>query len=211
MISDKLQLSSGLTYSPSADLTSNNDRNFATIVINELTGQEFAINEIESDLEADGLAKTILTLPAKSSLGLGIGQPRKWFVGAEYTFLQTSDFSNRIFSLDNTIFEDASSISLGGFYIPQYNSFNNYFKRIVYRAGVRFENTGLNINGESIDEFGISFGVGIPVGRFFSNANVGVEIGQRGTANQNLVKEKFINLQFSLSLNDRWFVKRKYN
>lgn len=211
MINEKLQLSSGITYSPNADLTSKNERNFATIVINNLTGQEFIVNQIESDLQAEGLEETVLSLPARASFGMGIGQPRKWFVGAEYTFLKTSDFSNRIFNIDNTIFEDATSVSVGGFFIPQYNSFNNYLKRVVYRAGVRFENTGLKINNESINEFGISFGVGIPVGRFFSNANLGVELGQRGTTNQNLVKEKFINLQLSLSLNDRWFVKRKYN
>ena len=82
---------------------------------------------------------------------------------------------------------------------------------MVYRAGIHFENTGLKINNESINEFGISFGVGLPVGSFFSNANLGIEVGQRGTTNQNLVKENFINLQISLSLNDRWFVKRKYN
>ena len=150
-------------------------------------------------------------MPAKTAFGLGIGEPRKWFLGAEYTFLKTSEFSNRIFNIDNTIFEDASTISLGGFYIPQYSSFNSYLKRVVYRAGIRFENTGLKINDESINEFGISFGVGLPVGSFFSNANLGIEVGQRGTTSQNLVQEKFINLQISLSLNDRWFVKRKYN
>ena len=92
-----------------------------------------------------------------------------------------------------------------------YNSFNKYFKRVVYRAGVRFEETGLKINNESINEFGISFGIGLPIGRYFSNANLGVEIGKRGTTNQNLVEENFINFQISLSLTDRWFVKRKYD
>ncbi len=82
---------------------------------------------------------------------------------------------------------------------------------MVYRAGIRFEDTGLKIKNESINEFGISFGVGLPVGRFFSNANLGIEIGKRGTTNQNLIEENFINFQISLSLNDRWFVKRKFN
>ena len=53
--------------------------------------------------------------------------------------------------------------------------------------------------------------MGLPVGRIFSNANVGVEIGKRGTTNANLVQENFINFQVSLSLNDRWFEKRKFN
>ena len=211
MISDKLQLTSAFTFSPKADLTSNNERTFATIVINETTGQEFVVDEIEADLKTEGLHSTTLTLPTKTAFGLGIGQPKKWFLGAEYTFLKTSEFSNRIVNIGNTTFVDAATISVGGFYIPRYDSFNKYLKRVVYRAGIRFEDTGLEINNESINEFGISFGVGLPVGNFFSNANIGFEIGKRGTTNQNLVEENFINFQISLSLNDRWFVKRKYN
>jgi len=45
----------------------------------------------------------------------------------------------------------------------------------------------------------------------FSNANLGVEFGRRGTTNENLIQENFINLNVSLSLNARWFNKRKYN
>jgi len=211
MISEKLQLTSAFTYSPKANITSRNERIFATIVTNPNTGEEFPVNEITADLEEDGLKKTTLTLPTKTTFGMGIGQPRKWFVGAEYTMLKTSEFSNDIFSLDNASFEDAATVALGGFFIPQYTSFNNYWKRVVYRAGLRYENTGLKINNESINEFGISFGVGLPVGRYFSNANFGFEFGKRGTIDQNLVQENFINFQLSLSLNDSWFVKRKYN
>ena len=69
----------------------------------------------------------------------------------------------------------------------------------------------MKINGSAIDEFGISFGLGLPVGQFFSNANIGIEIGQRGTIDNNLIEEDFVNIQIGLSLNDRWFVKRKYN
>ena len=211
MISEKLQLTTALTYSPQSELTSNNERTIATIVINPSSGQEFPVNDIEQDLEANGLKTTTLILPSKLAFGAGIGQPRKWFVGAEYTSLKTSNFSNPIFSIDNATFEDASEIAFGGFYIPQYTSFNKYWKRMVYRAGMRFENTGLKINNEPIKEFGISFGVGIPIGRAFSNANFGFEFGKRGTTDQNLIKENFVNFQLSLSLNDRWFEKRKFN
>ena len=211
MITEKLQLTTAFTFTPKSELTSNNQRTIATIVVNPNSGQEFPVNEIESDLEANGLKTTILTLPSKTAFGAGIGQPRKWFFGAEYTMLKTSQFSNPIFSIVNASFEDASEIALGGFFIPQYTSFNKYWKRIVYRAGMRFENTGLKINNESIKEFGISFGVGIPVGRAFSNANFGFEVGKRGTTNQNLIQENFVIFQLSLSLNDRWFEKRKFN
>lgn len=211
MLTDKLQLTSALTYSPKSDITSRNERVFSTIIISSL-GQEVVVNDLDADLASQGLDKTELTLPSKTAIGVGIGEPRKWFVGAEYTLLKASEFSNRLFDVNpNSSFEDASTVSIGGFYIPKYNSFNRYWKRVTYRAGVRYENSGLKINNESINEFGISFGVGLPVGRMFSNANLGFEFGQRGTTSQNLVQENFFNFQLSLSLNDRWFVKRKYN
>lgn len=209
MVSETLQLTSSITFSPKADLTSTNQRTHASVLVSSI-GQEFPVNEIEADLEVLGLDKTVLSLPAKTALGIGIGQPRKWFLGAEYTMLKTSEFSSEIFTFDNATYQDASTISVGGFFIPQYNSFT-YWKRAVYRAGIRFENTGLEIENESISEFGMSFGVGLPVGNFLSNVNIGIEVGQRGTINQNLVKENFVNFQLSLSLNDRWFEKRKYN
>ena len=114
--------------------------------------------------------------------------------------------------LDKPIYnKNYITISIGGFFIPKYDSFSSYFKRVVYRAGLRLEQTGLVVNNESIDELGISFGVGVPVGRLFSNANIGFEIGQRGTTSSNLVQENFFNISLSLSLNDRWFEKRKFN
>ncbi len=211
MITDKLELSVGATYTPKSDLVSKNERSFSNVVTNFTTGGELVGNTVEVDLEALNLLETDLTLPSKFSVGAGIGQPRHWFVGAEYTAEKTSDFSNQLYTGISTSYEDASTIALGGFYIPQYNSFTSYLKRTVYRAGVRYEKTGLNINNESINEFGISFGVGLPLGNFLSNANIGVEIGKRGTTNSNLIQEDFVNLRISLSLNDRWFQKRKYD
>lgn len=211
MISDKLEFMSGLTYTPKSEITSRNTRSFSTIVISGLTGQEFVINTIDADLEAQNLDITDLTLPSRFSFGAGIGEPRKWFLGAEYTMQNTSKFSNPIFSIENSNFVNASNFSIGGFYVPNYNSFSSYWKRVTYRAGLSFSHTGLKINNEDIREFGTSFGVGLPVGGFFSNANVGFEFGKRGTTNQNLIQENFVNFRLSLSLNDRWFQKIKYN
>ena len=150
-------------------------------------------------------------MPSKTSFGVGISKEKKWFIGAEYTSLGSSVFSNDLISIDNSEFEDSSKISFGGFYIPDYASFSKFWNRVVYRAGFYSEKTGLVINDESINEFGISFGLGIPAGGLFSNVNTTFEFGKRGTTNENLVEENFVNIQLSLSLNDRWFVKRKYN
>ena len=214
MISDKLELSAAATYAPKSTLTSDNERSFFTVLVDPNTGQVIRILQAEeADLESQNLARTDLTLPSRLSFGAGLGKPRSWFVGAEYTLQNTSEFSNPVFRNNNTSYENASEISVGGFYIPNYNAFSGYFKRVVYRAGFNFANTGLVIKDESIKEFGISFGLGLPVGNrsLFSNANFGFEIGQRGTTDKNLIQENFINFNLSLSLNSRWFSQRKYN
>ncbi len=209
MITEKLELQAGLTYTPQSTITSKNQRSFSTIVINGNSGQEFVINTFDAELGV--LQETDLTLPSRLAIGGGVGQPRKWFAGLEYTLQNTSKFSNPIISTNSTNFVNASGLALGGFYIPDYNSFSSYWKRVTYRAGMYYENTGLEIKNEVINEFGMSFGVGLPVGGMFSNANLGAEIGRRGTREQNLILENFFNFRISLSLNDRWFEKRKYN
>jgi len=212
MIKEDLELSATATYAPRSILTSRNERDINTVRINPFTLDEFVSNTINVDLAEDDLDVTDLTLPSRLSLGAGLGEPKSWFVGAEYTLLTVSDFSNPVYSNNSTAYENASRFAVGGFYIPRYDAFSGYFKRVVYRAGFNFGNTGLVIKDESINEFGISFGLGLPVGSrtMFSNANIGFEYGQRGTTNQNLVKENFFNVNLSLSLNARWFEKRKF-
>ncbi|WP_299520072.1 hypothetical protein [Winogradskyella sp.] len=215
MLNDKLELSLTTTYAPKSNLSSKNERTFSTVILDAITFEPTGLpfGTIEGDLEEQGLENTELTLPSRLSFGAGIGKPKSWFVGAEYTLQTTSDFSNPVFADTGTQYENSSQISLGGFYIPNYNAFSGYFKRVVYRAGFNYSNTGLVINNQQINEFGISFGLGLPVGNrnLFSNANIGIEYGQRGTTNENLIQENFINFNLSLSLNSRWFRQRKYN
>ena len=208
---ENLELHGSLTHSPDYNLSSRNSRTFASVVINPNTQIEFPVNEINVDLESLDLDKTDLSMPSITSFGLGISKSNKWFLGAEFTSITSSVFSNDLISIENSEFEDSSKISFGGFYIPDYASFSKFWNRVVYRAGFYSEKTGLVINNESINEFGISFGLGIPAGGLFSNVNTTVEFGKRGTTNEDLVEENFINFQLSLSLNDRWFIKRKYN
>jgi len=205
MISEKLELSTSATYTPENDFVIENNKEISTVIENN-SGNLLTVQTIESKEP-----NTNITFPSQYTIGAGIGQPKNWFVGAEYTGIETSNFENSAFSIAEVTYNDSSKFSLGGFFIPNYNSIGSYWERVVYRAGFRYEETGINIRGEDINEFGISFGVGLPVGRVFSNLNLGFEFGQRGTKNQGLVKENFFNTIISLSLNDRWFEKRYYD
>jgi len=203
-LSENLNFYTAATYSPKMDITAKKIRNTATITLgsngSELVTSENDITFPDSDL----------SLPAQLTLGAGLGASNKWFLGAEYSNILAEDF-NSVTPNQDVSYQNASQYRLGGFYVPQYNSLTSYFNRIVYRAGIRFEETGLQIKNEAINEFGISFGVGLPAGNNFSNANLGIEYGQRGTTNSGLIKENFLKLSISLSLNDKWFVQRKFD
>ncbi len=204
MISENLELTGSVSFTPGTSFTSANSRKISTVRI--IPAGIFTVDERDVPV-----ADTNFTFPSQLTIGAGIGKPKYWGFGAEYTNQKTSNFTNRSFDIDNVVYKNASKYRLGGYYIPNYNSFGNYFKRVVYRAGARYEQTGLNVDGQDINEFGISFGVGLPVGRLFSNMNLGIEIGSRGTTDFGLIKENFFNTFLSFSLNDRWFEKRLYD
>jgi hypothetical protein len=209
MVTENLELSTSLAYAPGTNFVSENSRELSTIVVLP-TGFPIVSESLTFD-EPD----TEFTFPSQISVGAGIGMPKRWFIGLEYTSQKNSNFENRDLNLDpsltNVEYVNSSKFKLGGFYIPNYNTIRSYWKRIVYRAGIRYEHSGLKIVGQDINEFGISFGVGLPAGKLFSNVNLGFEAGRRGTTDFGLIQENFFNTFLSLSLNDKWFEKRYYD
>ena len=59
-----------------------------------------------------------------------------------------------------------------------------------------------------INQISLNLGLGLPLSGL-SKANFGLEIGKLGDDNQ--LKESYFMLKLGLSLNDIWFIKRKYN
>jgi len=212
----------GLTYTPrlgkhtlftsvrvntQANLTSDNEQQIGTL--QPETGQNIEIFDV--NLDEDNLRRTFIKIPTTTTLGLGYGEDKHWFVGAEYSFQKYSEFVNTFLQENNTEYEDASSYALGGYWVPNYASIDSFFDRVTYRAGVRLDNTGLIVNDKSIENFGITFGMGIPVGSDFSNLNLGFEVGRRGTTMNQLVRESYFKFSIGLAFNARWFMKRQIN
>ena len=95
--------------------------------------------------------------------------------------------------------------------MPSFDTFAKYRQRITYRFGGYLTDTGMIVQNQPIEESGITFGVGLPLSGTFSNLNLNVGVGQRGTTQGGLIEEQFVKFSLGLSLNDRWFIKRKIN
>ncbi len=177
-----------------------------TRVITPLPGGEETVEYITNADESGSI-----DFPEQFDGGIGYGQANKWFVGVQYTYKDLQSFRNPFYDPDYVTYNKANEFKFGGMFIPQYNSITKYWKRVTYRAGAYYKNTGMNIYDEDITDFGITFGVGLPAVRGVSNLNIGFELGQRGKITDHLVQENYINLNIGISLNDRWFLKRKIN
>ena len=205
-LTSKVRLDAMAYYVPNNSLTATNESVYFT---RSVTTQD--LGDFENvDLAAINLDETTISLGNQYSYGLGITKDKKWFVGGQYSRRNSADYVNNFISLDNITYANGSRLSFGGFYLPDYSSITSYWKRIVYRAGVRFEDTGVLFNNQPLKETGISFGVSLPMAGF-SNANIGLEFGKRGSQDNGLIQESYWNLIVGLSLNDIWFIKRKFN
>jgi hypothetical protein len=167
------------------------------------------------DVDLGFLTETTIKVPSKTTLGLGVGKDRNWFVGVEYSSQDMGQFENDFLAVNNATYINASTLKLGGYYIPDYTALNGIYKRVTYRAGFRIEKTGLLIEGDELQNKVVSLGFGIPIGSTandrFSNLNIGLELGKRGTSTSLLIDEHYFGVNIGLSLNDRWFIKRRIN
>ncbi|WP_289645039.1 hypothetical protein [Maribacter aestuarii] len=207
IIKEKYRLHSSIRVNTQGNLVSENERQVGSFSL--ATGGN--IEEIDVNLDSQNLRNTEFKIPTTTTLGIGYGEDYKWFIGGEYSFQGLSSFENTFLGADNIEYKDASSFALGGFFTPDHTSFTSYFKRITYRAGLRLDKSGMVVNDVDINNFGITFGLGLPLGRSYSNLNLGFELGRRGTTRANLIEESYLKINVGLSLNDRWFVKRKIN
>ena len=164
---------------------------------------------VDIDLDARGLENTKLPVPKKSIYSIGLEKKNSWFIGAQYENKLSSGFENVFLDIRNVSYRDANSISFGGYFIPDSSSLVSYWKRIKYRFGIKNDKKSIIVNNLPINQFSLNLGLGLPIAGL-SKANLGLEIGKVGD-NNSLIKENYFALRLGLSLNDVWFIKRKYN
>ena len=199
-----------LVYSfyPEGDLDSYNIDSLYTSNTSSITLESLG-DFVDVDLNSRGLENTKLPVPKKSIYSLGLEKKNSWFIGFQYEGKLSSNFENVFLDTQNVSYRDSNSLSIGGYIIPDSSSLISYWKRVKYRIGIKNEKKSIIVNNLPINHFSLNLGLGLPIAGL-SKANLGLEIGKVGD-NDSLVKENYFALRLGLSLNDVWFIKRKYN
>ncbi len=156
-----------------------------------------------------------VVLPQKIAGGIYF-RSQRFGIGADYSQQDWSG-TEHFAEADRVSLKKATNVALGVHYTPNPNDVRRVMNRWTYRAGVRYNDGYLIKDDQPLEEFALTFGVGIPLSQgSLSEINVGVELGQRGRTGRTvhglqLVQEQYVKFSVGITLFDRnWFMKLRY-
>lgn len=170
-----------------------------------------------------------INLPATSAFGLNYSF---WFNdvkknntarNSELSFhssFTTTDWSRFSSSFSTSNLLPSTKLTVGLQYSPERKILDNatsasFFELVRYRAGYYYSSLPYSYNGVQLKDFGATLGFGIPilVQKSLSSINFGFSFGKRETGTENAFNERYIGINFGLTLSpgnfERWFRKSK--
>lgn len=197
------KLNVGAFYNLEANVRSRNLTKFESRTTNgSITRSDTLVANVDSQI----------TIPHRLGLGFSIVKRNKYMFGLDLQAQPWGDYVNEA-GIRGQGFDNAFRIALGGEFTPN-NLESKAFSRFTYRFGFHFEKTPYFVNSQEVNDFGINFGMSLPLNAFWgvSNINFGATIGRRGSVVDGLIRENYLKLNLGFSLQDQtWFVRQKYN
>ena len=188
-------ISAGFTYDLEGSLDATRTREF------ERVG---SINEPVIDETNEGS----YFLPARIGTGIALERLYRYTLAADFVTQNWEQYRNLEGSSESGL-GNSYRVALGGEWTPDVAS-GTYYQRMTYRMGLQYEKTPIIIDGEDINDFGINFGLSLPV-RNASSIHTSFLFGQRGKIENDLIRERYFRLSIGVTFNDRWFTKVKYD
>ena len=150
-------------------------------------------------------------IPSEISFGVSLKKTDKWMVGFDYTRQdwKGTSFGNMSDEGFNPV--TSNSFRVGFEFIPNRYDIRYYLKRATYRLGAYYDESYISIGGNQVNAAGVTFGMSLPVFRWYNALTWSVDLGQRGSLKNDMVRERYVQLNINLNLHDMWFIKRKYN
>ena len=136
-----------------------------------------------------------------------------WSVGAEFT---TTQWQNFRYYGNSEALSNSWMLKIGGQISPNPQATRNYLNNVNYRFGFNFGKDYINADGKGLNTLSASFGAGLPIRKWrayetqYTVLQTAFQFGKRGSGVNNIT-ESFVQFTFGFSLNDNWFIKRKYD
>lgn len=149
-------------------------------------------------------------IPSEFSAGFSIKKRDKWMFGFDYV---RQDWQSSFFGETPGVdFRPsvASSFKVGFEYTPNRYDIRYYLKRATYRVGAYYDETYINVGGNQVNAAGITLGMTLPIFRWYNGITWCVDLGQRGSLENGMVRERYVQFNVNFNLHDMWFIKKRY-
>ena len=164
----------------------------------------------------DTLAKTGVRFADEIGVGIAFKGGDKW--SAEFDYIRSDwrgtglDKAAGFAVNGQSVFTSAVSQSFrAGFEIvPNRNDIRYYMKTCSYRVGVYYDQAYYKMDGNNVNSMGITLGMTLPVFKLYNGISIGVDLGQRASARNNMIRERYATFNIGFNIHDIWFRKVQY-
>lgn len=205
-IGTKSKLTLGATYSTGADMKGYYE------------DARYSVGYAASDTLYYKMDTLGMTRSARIASEIGVGvsfrYADKWMLAFDYTrsdWRNTGVESISGFSASSPFATSLSEAYRLGFEIvPNRNDIRYYFNKVAYRAGAYYKKENFLLNGRAISSMGITLGATLPIYRWYNGLTLGLELGQRGSLADGLIRERYFSFSVGVNIFDIWFQKPRY-
>lgn len=197
-LKESLMLRTGATFSLNQDIKTRADEFWMSY---NFSGSDTAYSRLRND--------GMLTMPVSYGFGVQLADSNKWMVGLDLKAMDWSNYKGH--GRVDSVADMSYKLGLGGEFTPDPSSLRRYFSRVTYRLGFYYGQDYVYLRNTPLNYYAVTFGFALPFKRYTDKINTAFEIGQRGTETNGLLKENFFKCTVGISLNDKWFIKRKYD
>lgn len=165
--------------------------------------------EVTSTTNITDQDKTAYEFEYPQTVGAGVSYlwNNKLLIGADVTWMELSKV--KYYSKENA-FTDRFVYALGAEYVHNPMS-KSYVEQMRFRLGANFSNSYAKVNGSDYNKWAITCGIGFPLPNTKTTLNLHLEYGQQGSMKNIGLVEQYGKIGIGVSLNERWFVKRRFN
>ena len=171
-----------------------------------LNSTEQIFQDFSTATETTDVINGSTKIPLGYAIGLEYDVRDKLILTGDAQFQQWSQYT--YMGVHPPEIQNSMRFGVGAEFLPTRTLAEPYYRQVTYRAGGYVNESYLKINGQTINEYFITGGIGVPI---FSTPgseariNIGLEYGIRGTTSSGLERDSITRLTISLSGSDTWF------
>jgi len=187
-----------------SSLISNLRLGLSTNIVGKLNTDTSFVSTSSSLVDTISTGKTKMEVPLRLNLGLHITFVNVYNIALDYFYQPWTEF--KLSEINQSNLSDVHRISLGFEYRPQRVPGVSFWEQIMFRAGLSYEISQYNFNGNELKQYSVFGGFALPLSPE-NTVDLGFEYSVRGTKEDNLLEENFLRINFGVSFGDIWFIR----